>query len=633
MANEPAEFDRSAVVTIQGGGIHGLSLVGQLQTLVQKHRIAAVGIAGTSAGAIVATLWWARLSPGAIRDKFAKLAERGELLNLLGPFEPTHKPFRFKDFCQLCDDAREQLEAISTDLHPGKEKVLRRIGGTLALPVTFSKRLLAIRSLKRRIKQHIPACGVFPGDGFERTIDGWIRSSAELQGYLKDVSPNRLVEFGDLRAAKLPPLFITATNLSTREIELFNSVQRQYDHVAIARAVRASVSVPFFFRPVNVRSAPRDGWFVDGGVISNFPAWIFSHQLRRLLSEYPEYLALVSRPWVHFGLRLGANSAPTDQAVPTGAPVKQLTATDFASSLMGLLTYQARNALENRLASLISRTMQVEQPLDVTGGPSNFLKVNDVTGDMVREMFRQGAKYAEEKLCGLRYDLPPDDEIMPFLEKLIDKALAAFCQKDNAKIQFRSNIFLIYKDKLVLRYSVNMDNDRDRNLQFHFTNGLTGFCYVRRCLQLCNLEKIRRLAEEVKLDREELFGMPQDQHLKVRDDRTWLASVPIFDPYSVYPGSLAAVPASHSAVSGKHFHQIKASSDGAVLGVLNLDAALPFSELNLADDPAIHWTDVHIQLILDTMQATAVRVAEALTARFGRIINNSKEPSHVPRFS
>lgn len=619
MASEPREFDRSAVVTIQGGGIHGLSLVGQLHTLVDKHRIAPVGIAGTSAGAIVATLWWARLSPGAIRDKFAKLADRGELLGLLGPFEPEDDPFEFKDFCELCDDAQEQLEAISADLRPKPTKVLHRVGRTLASPYRFHKRLSAFRSLKRRIKQHVPACGVFSGDGFERTIDGWIRSSEQLRDYIKDVPSNRLLQFRDLRAARLPPLFITATNLSTREIELLNSVQRQYDNVAIARAVRASVGVPFFFRPINVRSAPRDGWFVDGGVISNFPAWIFSHELRRLLIDFPEYLVFVSRPWVHFGLRLGPDATPTDQGVPTGAPVRPPTASEFATSLMGLFTYQARNALESRLASLISRTVQVEQPLDATGGPSNFLKVDEVTGDMVREMFKRGARYAEEKLSALRYDLPSDEEVVPFLVNLVEKALAVFQQPDNSRLKFRSNIFLIYKDKLVIRYSVSMDEDRDRDLQFHYTNGLSGFCYVSRCLQLCNLEKIRQLAAAGKLNREELFGMPQDQHMKVRDDRTWLASVPIFDQYSLYPGGLAAVPAGHNTVSGKHFHQIKPSSDGAVLGVLNLDAALPYSELNLDDDPASHWTDVHIQLILDCMQAAAIRIAEALTTRFGTL--------------
>src|SRR5262249_51174766 len=60
MSPERMEFDRLATVTIQGGGVYGLSLLGQLQALV-KMRMQPVALAGTSAGAIVATLYWAGL--------------------------------------------------------------------------------------------------------------------------------------------------------------------------------------------------------------------------------------------------------------------------------------------------------------------------------------------------------------------------------------------------------------------------------------------------------------------------------------------------------------------------------------------------------------------------------------------
>ncbi len=62
MANEFDEFDRTAVVTIQGGGIYGLSLLGQLDTVINNrdYKIEPLALAGTSAGSIIAT----RSSPG-----------------------------------------------------------------------------------------------------------------------------------------------------------------------------------------------------------------------------------------------------------------------------------------------------------------------------------------------------------------------------------------------------------------------------------------------------------------------------------------------------------------------------------------------------------------------------------------
>lgn len=54
-----------ACITIQGGGIYGLSLLGQLEA-VRRRGLSPVALAGTSAGAIVATLFWARLTPDAV---------------------------------------------------------------------------------------------------------------------------------------------------------------------------------------------------------------------------------------------------------------------------------------------------------------------------------------------------------------------------------------------------------------------------------------------------------------------------------------------------------------------------------------------------------------------------------------
>src|SRR5690606_29880646 len=47
------------------------------------------------------------------------------------------------------------------------------------------------------------------------------------------------------------------------------------DHFEIARAVRMSISIPYFFDPVILKKQV----FVDGGILSNFPMWIFDEEM------------------------------------------------------------------------------------------------------------------------------------------------------------------------------------------------------------------------------------------------------------------------------------------------------------------------------------------------------------------
>ncbi len=44
---------------------------------------------------------------------------------------------------------------------------------------------------------------------------------------------------------------------------------------SVARALRMSCNIPFFFEPVRIKSPSGETIVVDGGVLSNFPMWIF----------------------------------------------------------------------------------------------------------------------------------------------------------------------------------------------------------------------------------------------------------------------------------------------------------------------------------------------------------------------
>ena len=50
------------------------------------------------------------------------------------------------------------------------------------------------------------------------------------------------------------------------------------DTFPIARALRMSCGIPFFFEPVKLQVGSGDTIVVDGGVLSNFPMWLFEDE-------------------------------------------------------------------------------------------------------------------------------------------------------------------------------------------------------------------------------------------------------------------------------------------------------------------------------------------------------------------
>jgi len=627
--NELREFDRTAVLTIQGGGVYGLSLLGQVGAVVNRLEIEPLALAGTSAGAIVATLLWAGYRPKDIRQKFINLTRPGSvpsLIDLLGPFEPQAAPFDWTAFQKLDEESRKVWGVIKSANELVGEKTNIFVRGFKApgrLKQAWQAKNLIVR-FARDNQVHVNNRGIFRGKQLEDRIDDWLRSATRLRAYAAKLPRDRPLSFGDIHdvAKKNPeatfvPLFLAATNLSQRRLELFNSLDLKYREVPIARAVLASAGVPFFFRPVKIVLDQKDDWFVDGGAISNYPAWVFSHELRRRLADSEEHRALASRPWVHIGLRLGPDSAqkPQEADTPKG----------FLNAAVDLVSGRARDELEGVLSSFVARSWTVRQPVNETAGPDNFLQVNELDEKTILAMYSKGEDLAASQLASMSFTLPAQAAVNPLLADLVELALLVLGQPNNDAFQLRSNVFLPRKEGLKLHYSFNMDDPEtnpDHDMEFpEFTMGLTGFCFSMRQPLICNLEEIRRLSESGGLEPNELFGMPPHLHQKVRVDRSWLASVPIFDPYATYPRDLSshrALQRHPEGVGGQSYHPLRTTVDGAVLGVLNLDARLPYDELKIDPAPLIHWQHPSIQAIIRFMESVAQDLGRTFSDAFAR---------------
>jgi len=96
-----------------------------------------------------------------------------------------------------------------------------------------------------------------------------IYSSAYIREFMDDELRRLLphlrarVQFKDL----VKPCAVVAADLSTRAVKIWSSALTPTDEVSTA--VRASCSIPLFFQPVAAR-------YVDGGVLSNLPSFVFN---------------------------------------------------------------------------------------------------------------------------------------------------------------------------------------------------------------------------------------------------------------------------------------------------------------------------------------------------------------------
>ena len=124
--------------------------------------------------------------------------------------------------------------------------------------------------------QHIPFVGDFleilfskglnKGDLFENWLDNAIKSRGKSK--FKDVSFN-----GESY------LKIIAADITRKKLLVLPDDIADYGinpmEFSIAKAVRMSISLPFYFRPVILNYKGMKCYIVDGGILSNFPVWIF----------------------------------------------------------------------------------------------------------------------------------------------------------------------------------------------------------------------------------------------------------------------------------------------------------------------------------------------------------------------
>lgn len=201
----------------EGGGVKGSGLVGAIAVTEQKG-IWFENVAGTSAGAIVAALIAAGYTAQEIKAEIDKL-----------------------DYNQFKD-----------------------LGVVGRIP-------LIGRQLNLLIKK-----GIYEGDAFE----AWLRELL-LRKNVKTFGDLTMPKYMDDKRSKFKLQVIASDITRGRLLVLPNDIEFygiKPEELDIVWAVRMSMSIPFFYKPVVVADKAGVGYHVvDGGLLSNFPVWLFDN--------------------------------------------------------------------------------------------------------------------------------------------------------------------------------------------------------------------------------------------------------------------------------------------------------------------------------------------------------------------
>lgn len=458
----------------EGGGAKGVAHIGALKA-AEERGVNFIGVAGASAGAIVASLVAAGYSADELFDPQA-----------------TERGIFDKDFLEFFDQAAwRKLQRL-------KQEAQGVFGRTNIITKWVQAHLFYIRH-RRVLNDLWRTRGFFNMDELLTWLDGLLAERVTPSG-----------EGGTVVFTDIPkPLKIIATDLTNQSIKIYS--QETTPEVRVASAVAASGSIPLIFRPVRLSGLE----LVDGGLLSNFPAWVFDDERRRTDQLIPT-----------FGFTL-VEVVDLDTEPEKPESLFTYLGDLFTATLSGDSQLQVR-AIEN--LHII--------PLRVKANTMDF----DMTSSSKEDLYLYGKDGARDFF--LSYIGPSNPEEMVEVLDVVHSHVRKALNRDN--VHLRVNVVMpVSEERLRVLYTYNMDNDADDRLEFDSGVGASGRCWQTHDFLVSDLTEAQLVFEAER-------NMNKYQQALIRSSLKSLLSVPIFDP--------------------AQFDSSRNKVDNPLLGVLNLDS-------------------------------------------------------------
>ena len=449
-----------AYAVLDGGGIKGAALAGCLKAAGDSG-IKFIGYGGTSAGSIVALLGAA----GYKGDELKRVLM--DELNL-GKALPAVRP------------RLDALRKLKHDMGP--------------IGIRTAWKLRRYKSLYKELSENF---GFEDGRELRKTLLKLVRDKlgAGLGEYF---------DFYDFQRAGGVRLKIVASDLGSRTPAIFSNAGGNEKNIAVLDAVRASMSYPFVFTPFKMG----DRYFVDGGLCSNLPVFLFNDERKQ-----------DRRPLLAFDLE-------TPPPVRTGSYNLGHLCLDMMDTALEAGDYLMRRASSN-IYHIRIRIPQGIGTLDFDIGRDKLEQLFDKgVADTYTFLTRELAPWQQAQNLAERLQVlhaPPRDV------KFILSQFAAQLERETGMASVRAQVMLpTGNGKRIVVYQYNMDNDPDQDLDLAEDAGATGNTWAKREPTIADLEDAAR-EQNYAIQ----WKMTQEQQAKIRKDRKAMLCVPIFDRVSV----------------------------------------------------------------------------------------------------
>jgi NTE family protein len=426
VTDTPDSVERPIFAIFEGGGAKGVAHVGAMKA-AEENDFAFAAVAGSSAGAVVATL----IAAGFTADQ------------IFNPDKPENNILRQygKKPIDFFGKAKWQ-----------RFKRLRE--GDLA-------RWLLDPRCWRVCKHIVRNRGYFSTNEIREFVNQVLRHKLEelygaYSNYASDWKVPDRITFRDLDytifAGDLVPLKIVATNLRTGGLEVFE--RDLTPDVEIADAVAASIAIPVVFKPVMMRSNPTEGPYLDGGLVSNLPIWVFAEEKLKWERDFPDDPPI---PIVGFAL--------------TGKPRSEVKKGTFKA--FRAYMWQVMQTALSGSQTVAARFVEDLEVVRLNCG-FEMLDFDKPLPEFVGA-YREGKKFGHDQLTTAMILKP--DTVRQVLESQVEAIKANI---DQTRIAAGKPVLTHYRGCLIqmqgrqnlrVKYAVNMEDDADDRLLLDVRGG------------------------------------------------------------------------------------------------------------------------------------------------------------------
>jgi predicted acylesterase/phospholipase RssA/FMN phosphatase YigB (HAD superfamily) len=446
-----AQDDLDVFGLFEGGGAKGLAHVGALKA-AEERQVKFRGVAGTSAGSIIAGL----IAVGYTADELFSEHQPAAL-----PFSESYLRFFGHDEWQKGKELWSNAAGLADKLK----------GEAWGVTKAYAWIKLGFLLKGTASQQAVESLGYFSAEAFKQWYNRLLEAKIQKKG------PDRTVRFSDVDFN----LKIVSADVSAAELVVHS--RETCPNRPIADAVAASISIPLFFQPQKIE----DGHLhVDGGILSNFPAWLFFDEINQEKDT----------PILGFEL------------IDEKKADKKLDLFGYLEALVGTAISGKKRIEVRGLDNIYTVSIPVvAQTFDFDMKPEEMKRTFKEGYDALKAFFPETVQLVTQR------------QMAPYLFTAYEEMLAGIGRPVHLRVNVMDRTPL---GRIAIRYRFNMDFDADDFMDFPDDAGAVARCHKERKTQLVDLERAKRGFAD--------YNMSKYNQALVRQSLKSLMTVPIFDP-------------------------------------------------------------------------------------------------------